>query len=46
VATRYVTTTYGIDHLTARIVSFLVLVGALLALTAGGFVGFFRRNRA
>jgi hypothetical protein len=45
-ATRHVTTNYGIEHLTARIVSFIVLLGFMLALTFGGLIGFLRRGKA
>jgi hypothetical protein len=42
--TRHVTTNYGMDHLVTRIVSFLVMLGFMIALAVGGLIGFMRRK--
>jgi hypothetical protein len=44
-ALRHITTTYGIEHLTARIVSFAALELIMLSFVLAPLVGFFRRRR-
>jgi hypothetical protein len=44
--TRYVTTTYGIEHFWSRVISFAVLMGVLLAVIGAGVVAFVRGNKA
>jgi hypothetical protein len=46
VALRHVTTTYGMEHLTARLVSFGVLELAMLGLVLAPLVGLLRRRDA
>jgi hypothetical protein len=43
-ALRHVTTTYGIEHLTARIASFAVLESIMLSFVLAPLVGFLRRR--
>lgn len=45
-ATRYLTTTYGIDHLWSRIISFVILLGFMIALIFGGLIGYMRGEKA
>jgi len=42
---RHITTTYGMEHLTARIASFAVLELIMLSFVLAPLVGFFRRRR-
>jgi len=44
-ALRHITTTYGMEHLTARIASFAVLELIMLSFVLAPLVGFFRRRR-
>jgi hypothetical protein len=43
-ALRHITTTYGIEHLTARIASFAVLESIMLSFVLAPLVGFLRRR--